>query len=308
MSRYPLVTIGIPTYNRADGFLSECVTSALNQTYSNVEIIISDNCSPDNTAELIKSFNETSIKYYRQSVNLGPQRNFNFCVEKASGDYFLLLHDDDLIDDDFIESCIRAAEFKTDKGIIRTGTRIIDENGNLLNSYFNMAVGLSTEEFFRCWFDGKTALYLCSTLFNTERLKEIGGFASKHNLFNDVFAELKLAAKYGRADVQDIKASFRKHDEELTFSTKVSAWCEDSLMLIDLMCDLIPEHKSWVRNEAARFLSKLNYHIADEVKYPLKRFLAYMIVFKSYNYRYFPPPVNRKLRYLNRKIKQLLGI
>lgn len=307
MSPYPLVTIAIPTYNRADGFLREAVTSALGQTYPNIELIVSDNCSQDKTPEVIESFKAPSIKYFRQAVNLGPQRNFNFCVEKASGDYFLLLHDDDLIDEDFIESCMKAAEFKTDKGIIRTGTRIIDKHGNILNNYSNMAVGLPTEEFFRSWFEGKTALYLCSTLFNAERLKEIGGFASKHNLFNDVFAELKLAAKYGRADVQDIKASFRKHDEEITFSTKVSAWCEDSLMLLDLMCDLIPEHKSLVKNEGARFLSKLNYSLAGEVKYPLRRFLAYIIVFRSYRYRYLPPPVEGKLRYLNRRLKQLLG-
>ena len=307
MTRYPLVTIGIPTYNCADGFLREAVTSALSQTYPNVEIIISDNCSPDNTAEVIKSFNETSIKYYRQSVNLGPQKNFNFCVEKARGDYFLLLHDDDLIDDDFIETCIGAAKFQTDAGIIRTGTRIIDENGNLLKNDLNMAVGLSTEEFFRCWFDCKTALYLCSTLFNTKRLKEIGGFSSKHNLFNDVFAEFKLAAKYGRVDVQEVKASFRKHSGQITFSSKISAWCEDSLMLIDLMCNLVPDHEKKIKNEGARFLSMLNYNTASAVKPPLKRFLAYMVVFKSYNYRYLPPPVNRTFQYLNRKIKQLLG-
>ena len=54
MHTYPLVTIGIPTYNRADHYLREALTSALSQTYANLEIIVSDNCSTDSTQTLVK--------------------------------------------------------------------------------------------------------------------------------------------------------------------------------------------------------------------------------------------------------------
>jgi len=307
MHNYPLITIGIPTYNRADGFLREVIKSAINQTYSNVEIIVSDNCSTDNTEEVVKSINNNSVTYYKQPVNLGPQKNFNFLVESAKGDYFLLLHDDDLIDDDFIETCIRAAKFQIDKGIIRTGTRIIDENGNLLKNDLNMAVGLSTEEFFRCWFAGQTALYLCSTLFNTKRLKEIGGFVSKHNLFNDVFAEFKLAAKYGRADVKDIKASFRKHSGEITFSSKLSAWCEDSLMLLDVMCELVhDQYKPIIRDGGLKFLSKINYGFASKVESRFKRYVGYLIVYKYFNFKYLPPPTISFIRNFKRRVGKVV--
>jgi len=289
MSHYPLITIGIPTYNRADGFLGEAITSALRQTYSNVEIIVSDNCSTDNTEDVVKSFNETSIRYYRQPVNLGPQKNFNFCVEKARGDYFQLLQDDDLIDDDFIETCIKATKFQRDIGIIRTGTRIIDENGNLLKNNLNMAVGLSTEEFFRFWFDCKTALYLCSTLFNTKRLQEIGGFPSKHNLFSDVCAEIILAARYGRVDVQEVKASFRKHSGEMTFTSKTKEWCKDSLSLLDVMCDIVPRKKNIIRREGMRYLAKFNYNRTKSIRSPIRRFWEYLTVFHYFKYKHLPP-------------------
>src|SRR4030042_2488708 len=127
---YPLVTIAIPTYNRADGFLKEAIRSALNQTYSNIEIIVSDNCSVDNTTTVVKSFNDPRIRYFKHKENIGANNNFNFCVEQARGAYFLLLHDDDLIDDDFIDVCMKAAEYNTDIGLIRTGTRVIDSAGN----------------------------------------------------------------------------------------------------------------------------------------------------------------------------------
>ena len=306
-STYPLVSIGIPTYNRADGYLKDAIQSALNQTHPNIEIIIADNCSIEDTETVVKAFADPRIRYHRHDVNIGPNENFNFCLKQARGDYFLLLHDDDRIDPDFVDVCMKAGEFKTDKGIIRTGTRIIDENGNLLNNYFNMAVGLSTEEFFRCWFDCKTALYLCSTLFNTERLKEIGGFVSKHNLFNDVFAEMKLAAKFGRADIKNIKASFRKHSGEITFSSKLSAWCEDSLMLLDVMCELVHDHyKPIIRDEGLRFLSKINYGFASKVESRFKRYVGYFIVCNYFNFKYLPPPAILFIRNFKRRVGKVV--
>ena len=109
---FPLVSIGIPTYNRADGYLRGCIESALNQTYPNLEIFISDNCSSDNTGTLVKSFNDPRIRYHRHDVNIGGNNNFNYCVKKARGIYFLLLHDDDLIDADFIEVCMKAVNYR----------------------------------------------------------------------------------------------------------------------------------------------------------------------------------------------------
>lgn len=302
---HPLVSIGIPTYNRADGYLRDAIESAIRQTYPNIELIVSDNCSSDDTETVVRLFDDKRIKYFRHSVNIGPNNNFNFCVEKAKGKYFLLLHDDDLIDRDFIEACVKEASSSPDVGIIRTGTRIINSEGNVINNYPNGAKGLSVEEFFRCWFACKTSFYLCSTLFNTRRLKEIGGFDSKNNLFQDVFAEVELAAKHGRVDIEEVMASFRKHPEEITFSAKVKSWCEDSLLLLDLMCDLVPQKKEIIRREGMQFLSGLNYQTANEVKSSLKRFIAYMVVFKSYNYGYLPPPVISYMRFLKAKSKNI---
>ena len=95
-NRYePKVTIAIPTYNRADDYLKQTLKSALNQTYENIEIIVSDNCSTDNTEAVVNSFNDSRIRYFRQQENIGANNNFNFCLKQAKGEYFLLLLDDD---------------------------------------------------------------------------------------------------------------------------------------------------------------------------------------------------------------------
>ena len=285
----PLVTIAIATYNRADCYLQQALASALSQTYQNIEITVSDNCSTDNTQAFVRSFSDPRLKYFRHDKNIGANNNFNYCLEQAKGDYFLLLQDDDMIDNDFVEICMTTANQSKDIGIIRTGTRIIDSEGEVIAEAVNNVVGLSTEEFFLGWFVNKTALYLCSTLFHTKHLTRIGGFKSKRSLFQDVMAEVQLAARYGRIDIQDIKASFRRHHGEMTFAVKVKHWCEDSLELLDLICDLASENKDLIRSEGMRFFSRLNYRRAKSVRSSAGRFLAYLTVLREFGYRYLPP-------------------
>jgi glycosyltransferase involved in cell wall biosynthesis len=290
---YPLVSIGIPTYNRAGSYLKQAIESARSQTYPNIEIIISDNCSSDDTEEVVGSFSDSRIRYYRQEINIGPNNNFNFCLNQARGDYFLLFQDDDLIDDDFIECCMKSASYATNLGVLRTGTRIIDANGDIMLECPNMVKGLDFEDFVLGWFRHETAWYLCSTLYNTEALKAIGGFNSKHNLLQDGMATARLAAKHGRSDVEDIKASFRKHGAEITFAVDVKNWVEDFIDLLDLLSELATERNEIIRSKGERFFSQLNYNRAQAVKPFFKRCLAYITVYKSFDYRYLPPPVKR---------------
>lgn len=277
----PTVTIAIPTYNRADNYLKQALMSALNQTYANIDLIVSDNCSTDSTETLVGSFNDPRIRYFRQSKNIGANNNFNFCLKQAKGDYFLFLLDDDLIDRDFVETCMKAVNSYDEIGIIRTGSRVIDQDGNILNETPNTVSGLTTEEFFREWFAWKTALYLCNTIFNTKKLREIGGLKSKHNLFQDVLAEFTLAAKYGRVDIRDIKASFRRHPFAMTSATKINHWCEDSIFLLDSICHMVSENKS-LRNEGLAYFSKFNYNLAKMIKSPTRRFTVYLKLIKMF--------------------------
>jgi glycosyltransferase involved in cell wall biosynthesis len=283
----PLVTIGIPTYNRAKAYLRECIESAINQTYPFIEIIVSDNCSTDGTAALVKSINDSRVRYFRHRQNIGPNNNFNFCLEQARGEYFLLLHDDDLIDADFIECCMKVVNHKKGIGLIRSGTRLIDSNGKSIVEIPNDVIGLSIEDFFLGWFNHKTSLYLCSTLFQTNYLKAVGGFRSRHNLFQDVVAEIRLAAAHGRIDIKDVKASFRKHEGEITFAVKVKDWCEDSHDLLDLICDLVRERKALVRKKGMQFFCNLNFNRAMAVSNHMGRLKAMFTVLKQFDYRYF---------------------
>ena len=148
-------------------------------------------------------------------------------------------------------------------------------------------------------------------MFNAKGLKAIGGFRSKHNLFQDVVAELKLASIMGFKNIPDIKASFRKHPGEMTFASKVINWCEDSLYLLYLIAELIPDERKTILKKGKKFFAHLNYNRAYAVK-PLKdRIKAYYIVFKTFGYTEPPPlikrliivnPIYRGIGYIKRRI------
>lgn len=103
----PLVTIGIPTYNRAELF-ERALKSALAQSYPNLEILVSDNHSPDDTPEVVFRYPNPRIRYIRQTQNIGMVGNWNACLKEAKGQYFLLLSDDDILLPTGIESLLNA--------------------------------------------------------------------------------------------------------------------------------------------------------------------------------------------------------
>jgi abequosyltransferase len=114
----PILSITIPTYNRAF-WLKLCLEQLLPQIKAypdEIELIISDNCSPDNTEDVVKSFLNSGFKfqYVRNSTNIGSDANIAQCFNLARGRYVLILGDDDLFIDDAISKLLvqlRMAKF-----------------------------------------------------------------------------------------------------------------------------------------------------------------------------------------------------
>lgn len=287
-----LVTIGIPTRNRARGYLRDALGSAVAQAYPNLEILVSDNCSTDDTEAAVRGWDDPRVRYFRHTTDIGANGNFNFLLAAAKGEYFLLLHDDDMLDPDFVEVCLQAVDGAGDVGIIRTGTRIIDATGAVVRELPNEVAGLSMGEWIRGWFASRTTLYLCSTLFHTQRLREAGGFTSPRLVFQDAFAMVRAAAG-GRADIKEVKATFRRHPAGRTFSSRVGDWCDDSLALLDLICELLPAEEGSLRDAGVAYFANLNYRRAAEVRSPLARLAGYGTVFKKFGYRV--PPSRERL-------------
>lgn len=106
-----LVSVCLPTYNRIEK-LQIAIKKIQEQTYTNLEIIISDNCSNDNTQIICKELQKEDkrIKYFRHPFNQGPTANFEFVRKQASGKYFLWHGDDDYLDKEYIKACVSELE------------------------------------------------------------------------------------------------------------------------------------------------------------------------------------------------------
>ena len=101
----PLVSIVLPTYKRAH-VLPNAIRSVLNQTYANLELIIVDDNSPDDTPEVVKSFRDARVKYVRNEPNLKLPRALNKGFSLARGTYLTWTSDDNLFADDAIEKMV----------------------------------------------------------------------------------------------------------------------------------------------------------------------------------------------------------
>lgn len=105
--RYPLVSVGIPTYN-GGAKIEKAVMSVLMQRYPNLELIVSDNCSTDNTMDVCSELarKNKSIRYFRQPRNIGVMPNFEFVLRQASGDFFMWISDDDTLEPGILQKYV----------------------------------------------------------------------------------------------------------------------------------------------------------------------------------------------------------
>lgn len=130
MSEKELVSVIMPSYNTCS-FIGQSISSVLAQTYKNLELIIVDDCSADNTDEIVSGFTDKRIKYFKNDRNSGAAFCRNLALRMASGNWIAFLDSDDLWLPEKLEKQLK---FMKENGYSFSGTgRIrIDEDGNSL--------------------------------------------------------------------------------------------------------------------------------------------------------------------------------
>lgn len=133
----PLISVVIPVYNTGQ-ILNETVDSVLSQTYDKFEIIIVDDGSTDNTAEIIKSLErkDTRIKYHCQSNTGLPAKGRNVGVELSKGDYIAFLDHDDLWFSNKLEKQINVVNQDENIGLVNTNAFLMYGNQKTKNQIF----------------------------------------------------------------------------------------------------------------------------------------------------------------------------
>jgi glycosyltransferase involved in cell wall biosynthesis len=174
----PLVSVGIPTFNRPEG-LARVLHCIQKQTYRNIEVIVSDNCTPGEAVnQLMNSMvsNDGRFHYFRQDKNIGAIPNFEFVLQKSNGEYFFWTADDDLCEENFIERIVAVLEKSPDVALCTSDVKIIKEDDTLLSISKLNSIRISNDwkqarrQFF--YYPTSNMFFCIYGIFRTDALKQ----------------------------------------------------------------------------------------------------------------------------------------
>jgi glycosyltransferase involved in cell wall biosynthesis len=128
----PRLTVGLPVYN-SERYVAESIESLLGQSYTDFELIISDNASTDDTPGICERYakQDRRIRYYRQPKNVGLAPNHNFCAEQARGELFKWAAGDDLYHRDLLLRCVEVLNERAEVVLVHSYTALIDANSKM---------------------------------------------------------------------------------------------------------------------------------------------------------------------------------
>lgn len=132
----PRVSIGLPVYN-GENYLKDAIDSILSQTFTDFELIISDNASTDRTPDICQAYavKDPRIRYYRIEQNQGAARNFNRVFELSLGGYFKWAAHDDIIASDYISKCVEVLDKDDSIVLCNSKVKFINNYGKIIEDY-----------------------------------------------------------------------------------------------------------------------------------------------------------------------------
>lgn len=191
----PRVSVAIPTYN-ASRTMEATLRSVLDSTFNDLEIIVNDDASTDETLQIVEAVNDPRIRWYRNSETLGPAANWNQALNKAKGEFIGLLNHDDLYGPFWLSFAVHTLEKHPSIGWISTAFRIVDEVGNTRVAVrrFEETGPIDRETAFLqiARLDGLSPVYLA----RREVMEATGGYDEEIGASADNDLYLRLAAHY----------------------------------------------------------------------------------------------------------------
>ncbi|MDX6190118.1 glycosyltransferase [Flavobacterium sp. Fl-318] len=212
--KMPLVTVILPCYN-AELYVEEAVLSIMNQTYTNLEILVIDDCSNDDTNSILKrlSMEDSRIRLIRNEQNLRLVKTLNKGIDEARGMFIARMDADDVSLPERIEKQMDLMLSNPDVDLCGTSYSIIDGIGNKLKT--EVKVPSTCEEI-------KTALlFTCpmghpTVLFRKEKIQSLGSYDENMINIEDYELWLRVALKGKMVNLQNPLLKYRWHGENIS--------------------------------------------------------------------------------------------
>jgi glycosyltransferase involved in cell wall biosynthesis len=211
----PAVTFVVPCY-KLSHLLAECVNSILSQTYTDFEILIMDDCSPDDTPEVARTFSDPRVVHVRNEPNLGHLRNYNKGIRRARGKYvWLISADDRLRCDSALERYVGVMESHPEVGYVFCSGRALDDHqeGDVIrSSLYRLCDGIfSGREFLLDLLRGNFVL-AASGMVRKECYEKISYFPEDMPYAGDWYLWAVFALHYDVAYFAEPMVNYRVHD------------------------------------------------------------------------------------------------
>ena len=218
----PLVSICIPTYNRA-GMISKAIESALDQSYLNIEVLVVDNASQDNIELVIAKYNDMRLKFYKNNRNLGMYGNFNRCIELSQGKYIHILHSDDYIDSYFTEKCVNFMESHPSVMMTCGSAWYLSNNEPIKVRISDHDIIYPAPEGFRKILGDGIPIICPSVMIKRDVYDSIGLFSCEYPYAGDFYQWLRISRIFDFAYIADAILFYRQgiHSESFHLLQKI---------------------------------------------------------------------------------------
>ncbi len=229
----PLVSIVVVSYNQAR-YIPQILDSLKSQTYTNWELIVADDCSPDHSVEVFQNWlqeNSVNAQKIFHTSNTGLSTVLNEALELCNGEYVKFIAADDYLHAEYLEKAVECLQEKgKEYGMVFTDTFCVDENSRPLPDLadYNKLGNVPPEEFRKDLLKGNCIAAL-TVLMRTNVVKETGKYDSKL-IVEDYFRWLKISEKYFIAYLPEKLAFYRLHEENIS-KTKAERIATEAIML-----------------------------------------------------------------------------
>ncbi|OXA89694.1 glycosyltransferase family 2 protein [Flavobacterium hibernum] len=286
----PLISIIIPTYNRAH-LISETLDSVLAQTYTNWECIIVDDGSTDNAFEVLNRYVmlDNRFKYFdRPTEKLkGPSSCRNFGIEKAAGEYIVFLDSDDLLSEKCLEDRIDFVQLNLDFDlwIFRTKTfqKEINDGGRVFNKTMKT---YSDTSYLKMFLSGLNPFCVTSPLWKCDFLKSIDGFDERLSVFEDPELHIRAFLNEGRSITSrsdSCDSFYRVSHPDFNFPRNREKMIKTHESAFLLFKTYLEKHNKIMRSNCIDFFK--NYVFYDGTFYDSVRFYFLYLRFNIFNFK-----------------------
>jgi glycosyltransferase involved in cell wall biosynthesis len=230
---HPRVSVCIPSYNAAR-FIGETIQSVLDSTYRDLEVIVNDDASTDDTQRIVKAYCDADahVRLYWNDCNVGPVRNWNRVIQRASGEFVGLLNHDDLYGPFWLVRAVHVLDKHPHIGWVMSAYRVIDDTGRTdhVTARFPQTGEIDCCEAFRCaaTLDGVGVGYIARRVV----LEQVGYYDEEAgpSADNDLF--LRLAVKAPLYYTTFPHVAWRWHADNLTRRWGLTEQVADCLRIL----------------------------------------------------------------------------